>query len=55
MQIMSLGYHCMLHLNNISEMNSIVAEVVIRFHKALKMVDRKQSDLYDLSDDSGTR
>lgn len=50
MQIMSLGEHYILHLNNMSECNSIVAKVLIKFHKMIIIWGHKQRSLYDLPD-----
>lgn len=45
MQIMSLGEHYILHLNNMSENNSIVAKVLIRFHEMIIIWGPKQKSL----------
>lgn len=50
MQIMSLGEHYILHLNNMIESNSIVAKVLIRFHEMIIIWGHKQRSLYDLPD-----
>lgn len=42
MQIMSLGEHYILHLHKMSESNSIVAKVLIRFHEMIIIWGHKQ-------------